>query len=185
MKKFSSLKEELESQGNFLCNITGEFLIQARSESEAASKLKSLLDAFKNSTNDQFKSYDVASIEKKELSVTNEKMTPSTAIMNTQKMMSDYLNNKGAVKTDSTYQNLEKMLKVFQSGTVAKMYPTEISVTESVETDLDPNDVDASIKDVESLIKDFEKSEGNKTSQQYQNYKDMLDMLKDIKKNLK
>lgn len=185
MKKFSLLREEIESNSNFICNISADFNITARSESEATAKLKIILDKIKS----EMKSYDVNSIEKSELEEMSEKLTPSTAIMNTQKLMSDYLNNKGANKVDSTYLNLQKMLNIFQSSAVSNMYPELARVSESndvkeLKAELKTNDIDESIKNVEDLIKTFNKNEGQKDTQQFQNYTDLLDMLKDIKKNL-
>lgn len=237
MKKFSLLKEEIESQNAYLCEVTSTFAITARSESEASAKLKVIIDKFKE-TNNELKDYYVVGIEN---SVLSEKLTPSSAIMNTQKMMSDYLNNNGANKMDIHYQNLERMLKVFQSTTVNQMYQSPSTsmnesinvgefndsikscermmedwiakkgkksdshykslenihsmlskavkkekklVKESAESDIDPNDVDASIKEVEELIKSYTKNGGKEDSQQLANYDDMLEMLKDIKKKL-
>lgn len=114
------------------------------------------------------------------------------AIKNTQNMMSDYLDNRGAAHTDIHYMNLEKILGIFQSVNIVNTQDfqnTSVVIEDKTEVlsmcteGLSMSEIDSSIEWINTLILDYKKSGGEESSVQYQVYMTIVNMLQKIKKD--
>lgn len=194
MKKFTQFREQLESNRTFKVTVELTIEVTSKSEEEAISKVEEYItgctDHTRDDTSDDIIKVSLPMINDvnevfskvKEL---NESKPPNLAIMNTQKMMQDYLRNRGATNTDSHYKNLEKILGIFQSTTATNMqtFQNPSVVVENKTEEVPTNDVDDSIEWTKTLISDYKKSGGIESSDQFQGYKAMLSMLQTIKKD--
>lgn len=91
-------------------------------------------------------------------------------------MLSDWL--KTGKKTDKQYKSIENIKRLLSKQLIKE------SNAITLDNDIDINDVNVSIEEIETLMKNFIDNKGGKDNQQYENYENMLEMLKDIKNKI-
>ena len=173
-----------------------EFVVitRAASEEEAKTNIEKMCATAKK-TNPYITQFKITDLDQQDVNFpdfsTMESVNENTmSVNNTKKMMDDYLKNNGAKQTDQHYVNLEKILKVFQTGAKAniKLESKQDVDVEQMSTDLveiKKENLDDAIAAVEELMKEFKAKEGDIHNQEYANFEEMKKTLNSYKKALK
>ncbi len=190
MKKFTQINEKKNANKAYVCKVEFEVVVKGKSESEASLAAKEICDKAK-STNMYIREYEIREIKEEHVNFPDFSTNENTlAIKNTEKMMFDYMRNNGAKNTDTHYINLEKMLKIFQTGVKGnlKVESAKDVDVEEMKTDLEEirlEELEDSINAVEDMMKEFKDKDGDTNNQQYANLEDMKKTLIGYKKYAK
>lgn len=195
MRKFTQIKESQEQQKSYVSIVEFVVITRATSDEEATANIEKICEVAKK-TNTHITRFNM--IDLRDLISDNftdfsamESVSENTmCVNNTKKMMDDYLKNTGAKTSDQHYVNLEKILKVFQTGpqkTIKLESKQDVDVEQMTNDicDVKKEDLDDAIKAVEDLMKEFKDKDGDTNNQQYANLEDMKKALNSYKKDLK